>query len=239
MSDSDSDSSSNGNGNGIDKNIINDVINNALNSNGDNDENEDSSVGIGDIMNDITSQIKNMMKETSKAPADLKEHYEAFVAAINWKETFIRCIIISHIILFILMILTRKNVDIQCMLFLSICFFIYISEYINTWCHNHWQLFATQDYFDKQGVFSSMMFSGPLLAMLFVQLLNFLALASSTLIQVKRMELKQKIKKEQANKDTDNTDNTTNTLNIDNTDSSNNNSSSSTQTTRRTRSSKK
>ena len=157
------------------------------------------------------------MKETSKAPQDLKEHFLAFTSAINWKEPFIRCLIAFHIIIFIIMIVTRKNIDIQFIIFMVLCFSVYMSERINTWSHMHWQTFSTQDYFDKQGVFSGMMFSGPMLIILFIQLLSFLSLASSSLIQVKRMELKHK-KSQQATTTTktdvnDNSDNSNANIN--------------------------
>jgi hypothetical protein len=236
---------------GINSDIINNVINNVMNNiNTDTTDTSDptdtsddtDNVSIGDIMNDITSQIKHLMKETSKAPSDFKEHYQAFISAINWNETFIYYLLLFHIILLIIMLLTRKNIDIQCGIFFIICISIYLSERINTWCHNNWQLFTTQDYFDKQGVFSSIMFSGPLLLILFIQLLNFLSLASSTLIQVKRMELKQKLQAQKANNNnSDSIDNNTNNTsnNDDISSSSNSNNNNDVPVKRRTRSSKK
>ena len=67
------------------------------------------------------------------------------------------------------------------------------------------------------------MFSGPMLIILFIQLLSFLSLASSSLIQVKRMELKQKKKQEAANtaSNTDTNDNDTD-INTSNSNSKSN-----------------
>ena len=40
---------------------------------------------------------------------------------------------------------------------------ILLSEQLNTLASNHWQYLATQDYFDRRGVFASAMFAAPLL----------------------------------------------------------------------------
>ena len=40
---------------------------------------------------------------------------------------------------------------------------VYCAEYINDFAGRHWEDFAGQNYFDKNGVFVSVMFSAPLL----------------------------------------------------------------------------
>ena len=56
----------------------------------------------------------------------------------------------------------------------------------------HWESFASQNYFDKQGVFAAAMLSGPLLLDLVVIQVNILVLLVKDLIKLKRMELRQR-----------------------------------------------
>ena len=60
----------------------------------------------------------------------------------------------------------------------------------------HWAAFARQNYFDRRGVFISVMFSAPLLVLALFVLLNALRAASSLLVQVKKKELQAKRRKE-------------------------------------------
>ena len=75
---------------------------------------------------------------------------------------------------------------------------MYCAEWINTYGANNWQSFATQNYFDKNGVFVSVVFSGPMLAASMFLLLNALRSASSLLVEVKREELKHTARKRKA-----------------------------------------
>ncbi len=69
------------------------------------------------------------------------------------------------------------------------------AEYLNRLGAEHWESFATQNYFDDKGIFVSLMLSGPLLVISFGMLIAFLREASSLLIQVKRHELREKQRK--------------------------------------------
>mmetsp|Transcript_11224 Transcript_11224/g.28319 ORF Transcript_11224/g.28319 Transcript_11224/m.28319 type:complete len:97 (-) Transcript_11224:31-321(-) len=70
---------------------------------------------------------------------------------------------------------------------------VYLSEWINRWAHANWQSFATQDYFDRRGVFMACLWSGPLLLNGFVGVLCFIVEAASTLIAVKRAQFRRKM----------------------------------------------
>ena len=49
---------------------------------------------------------------------------------------------------------------------------MYNAQRINGYLHRHWAAFAQQPYFDEQGVFISALMSGPLLAIMLVQLVS-------------------------------------------------------------------
>jgi len=124
------------------------------------------------------------------------EHFQAFKTAINWKEPLIIGLLSFHLFFFILIITTRKNVDFQTWLFLVICILVWSSEWTNSYLHDNYKVVATQNYFDKSGLFAGIMYSGPLLFIGFFQLCNFLYIASNALIVAKRLELKNKKKSE-------------------------------------------
>ena len=127
---------------------------------------------FGEFMSSIEASMFNMMKETAKAPQDAYEHWQAFSSAVDWSETWIRILLSFHLILLTIVVLTRKNVNIQCALFLIICILTFMSERVNEYCANHWMDFAKQNYFDKHGVFAGIMYAGPLLIIALFQLVS-------------------------------------------------------------------
>lgn len=74
------------------------------------------------------------------------------------------------------------------------------AEWLNTKGEEHWESFATQDYFDKRGIFVGIMLCGPLLLDLIVMLLFFMREASLLLVEVKRTEIQRKKLKEKKTK---------------------------------------
>ena len=159
-------------------------------------EEEDGSneSSFGTYMHNLESQVLQMMKQSSRAPKDAWEHFQAFSAAINWKQSWLRALLGFHAFNFLFFLITRNNVDAQTGQFLTICVLVMFSERINSWCSAHHRDFADQNYFDSQGAFTGLLFSGPLLLVCLFQLLNFLRLASSALIRAKRLELAAKRK---------------------------------------------
>lgn len=64
------------------------------------------------------------------------------------------------------------------------------SEWLNGLGARNWERFATQNYFDKRGIFVGIMLCAPLLLDSLMMLLFFLSEASTLLVQVKKQELK-------------------------------------------------
>lgn len=162
-----------------------------------------------EFMLDIERHFSGLMKESARVPQDVYEHVQAFVAAVNWKEPWLIGLISFHIIMLLVVLLTRKRFTFQTIIFVFLCVVIRCSEYLNSLCAENWRFFSTQNYFDKHGVFAGIFFAGPLLFIGFVQLvsyakmillcsvyhccfqISFLFQSSSLLIKVKRMELAQ------------------------------------------------
>jgi transmembrane protein 18 len=136
-------------------------------------EDEDAhEMGFSDFMSDLEGQVKDLMKKTNKAPTDAYQGWVAFSSAIDWKETWIVSLLTFHVLLFILIVVTRKRLGVQSCIFFFISILVRLAERINTYCSSHWQDFSTQNYFDKNGIFAGVLFSAPLLAMCLMMLVS-------------------------------------------------------------------
>jgi hypothetical protein len=151
---------------------------------------------FGDFMKGLEAQVMDMMAKSYRAPKDAREAFDAFTAAINWKQPWIRGLMAFHVFNLVFLIVTRNNIDAQTGQFLLICVLVLFSERLNSWCSAHHADFADQDYFDSRGAFTGMLYSGPLLLVLLLQLINLLRVAGSALIKAKRLELADKRRRE-------------------------------------------
>ena len=113
-----------------------------------------------------------------------------FMHAIDWSERWLLALGAFHAVVWLVVLATRRNQDAQMVLLLTILALVYTAEYVNSYGSRHWESFAGQNYFDKRGVFISVMYSLPMLCAAMFVLLNALRAASSLLIQVKRKELR-------------------------------------------------
>nr|ADE75930.1 unknown [Picea sitchensis] len=113
-----------------------------------------------------------------------------FIHAVDWTEPWLITLTIFHIILLILAITTRKNSNFQMGLFLATLMGVYFAEKINYYLGRNWEKFATQDYFDKHGVFLSNLWSGPLLIISTIILTNTLVTLSQLIVKWKKAELR-------------------------------------------------
>jgi hypothetical protein len=134
--------------------------------------NESAPSSFGDFMSQLETHFTRLVSESYKAPTTMLEHLGAFASAVDWSETWIRCLVVFHLFCALVALFLRKNVDVQTALFFILCVLIYFSENLNSYCRVHWREFSKQDYFDKAGVFAGIMYSGPLLLVLFIQLVS-------------------------------------------------------------------
>lgn len=139
------------------------------------------------------------------------EHFQAFKSAIRWTEPFVLSIIGFQVIMFLLCIwVSRPNRTTTTRITFMICIGLIVrsAEYLNKVGAREWESFATQDYFDKQGIFVLTFLSGPLLIDCILLLIMFVREASQLLVQVKRKEFEKKKKNaggKRQKKDTDRT----------------------------------
>ncbi|KAL6856965.1 hypothetical protein ACP4OV_018347 [Aristida adscensionis] len=67
---------------------------------------------------------------------------------------------------------------------------VFLAERINTFLGQNWKSFSTQNYFDPQGLFVSVIWSGPLLLITILILVNTLVTLCMLIVRWKRAELR-------------------------------------------------
>ncbi|VEU36692.1 unnamed protein product [Pseudo-nitzschia multistriata] len=155
---------------------------------------------LQDIANDVTQNIVAGQAQ----PQSAREHFDAFRSAINWSEKFVIGLVCFQIVMFLLCLYFSKKdrglaPRISLLVFIGIV--VRAAEWLNSIGADHWESFATQDYFDKKGIFVGIMLCAPLLLDSLMMLLFFMKEASTLLVQVKRNEIKQKQKKKSKSDD--------------------------------------
>mmetsp|Transcript_5082 Transcript_5082/g.7770 ORF Transcript_5082/g.7770 Transcript_5082/m.7770 type:complete len:183 (+) Transcript_5082:39-587(+) len=147
---------------------------------------------FAELLSEAESHAYRLIRESATAPKDAYEHWQAFSSAVDWTEPWIRCLLGFHLLVFTVAVLTRRNINVQMALFLFITVLVSTSEYLNSYCAGNWRQFSRQNYFDSHGVFAGIMFAGPLLTIVLLQLVNLLALTASALVSAKKLELQKK-----------------------------------------------
>mmetsp|Transcript_9820 Transcript_9820/g.12435 ORF Transcript_9820/g.12435 Transcript_9820/m.12435 type:complete len:244 (+) Transcript_9820:157-888(+) len=153
--------------------------------------------GMSSPLDGIAESVLGDIMKNQAAPTSMTDNLNAFRSAITWSEPFMIGLITFHICIVIATIYVTKRCGLGARMgllgFLAII--VRSAEWLNQYGSNHWEEFTTQNYFDKKGVFVSLMLTGPFLFLTFVMLISYLREASGLLIEVKRHELKAKQKK--------------------------------------------
>merc|ERR1712194_738295 len=140
-------------------------------------------------------QQLSQFRANASSEGTLTDDVMGFYHAVDWSEPWLKGLLAFHVTVWVLAIATRKLNDVQIVMLLSILALVYFAETINRVAGENWESFAGQQYFDKRGVFVSVVLSTPLLFASFFILINALRGAATLLIQVKKMEFKEDAKK--------------------------------------------
>ncbi|KAJ1632367.1 transmembrane protein 18-domain-containing protein [Pavlovales sp. CCMP2436] len=133
-------------------------------------------------------QFKTLYGE---ARASLYADAMGFVHAVDLTERWLTALLAFHVALFLSIVATRHSTNAQGVLFLGIVIAIYTAEWLNGLGAARWESFAGQNYFDKHGVFMSVLWSAPLLGDAFLVIVLALRSTANLLVTVKRLELRQ------------------------------------------------
>eukprot|EP00798_Chlamydomonas_sp_ICE-L_P009781 gene9781-7664_t len=155
---------------------------------------------LGGVMDEMVGPLQEVFKDLQDKWREMNAQEPVwsviggFIHAIDWQERWLIGVLASELLLILAAVFTRKHSSVQAVIFFVAAGIVYMAERLNAIGGQHWTQFATQNYFDQQGVFFSAVVSGPLLIVAFIVLINYLIECSSLLVKAKRQELKFKAK---------------------------------------------
>ncbi|KAI8810845.1 transmembrane protein 18 [Cladochytrium replicatum] len=117
------------------------------------------------------------------------------LSKIDFTEPFIQALFAFHTIVLVWVISTRKS---STLLSVNLCLLALgglLSEQLNNLAGRHWKTFSKTNYFDKSGVFTTTLWSAPLIAIMLLNLVFLLNVTMNVLAVTKRAQLKEAARK--------------------------------------------
>ncbi|XP_008462809.2 uncharacterized protein LOC103501090 [Cucumis melo] len=152
-------------------------------------------------MDQMSDLIQKLSFELQSGLRPALDNFIGFFHAIDWKEPWLMGLLGFHGLLLIITIFTRKRTNFQMFLFLFALAGVYFAEGINKILSKNWKKFATQNYFDPNGVFLSALWCGPLLVISMIILINTLFTLCYLVVRWKRAELRHRARLSQSKED--------------------------------------
>ncbi|KAK4276062.1 hypothetical protein QN277_019052 [Acacia crassicarpa] len=149
---------------------------------------------VADLVQKLSSELHTGMR-----PAI--DNFLGFFHAIDWKEPWLMGLLAFHVVLLLVVIISRKQTNFQMCLFLLALAGVYLAERLNSFLGKNWKSFAGQNYFDSQGLFLSVLWSGPLLVIAMIILINTLFSLCYMIVRWKRAELRHRARVARSKKD--------------------------------------
>ncbi|CAL5004619.1 unnamed protein product [Urochloa decumbens] len=146
-----------------------------------------------DVVAELFGRVSSELR-TGFAPA--VDSFIGFFHAVDWKvptrpfEPWLISMLTFHAILLLVTIVSRRNVNFQLILSALTFSGVFLAERINTFLGQNWKSFSSQNYFDPQGLFISVIWSGPLLLITILILVNTLVTLCMLIVRWKRAELR-------------------------------------------------
>lgn len=151
---------------------------------------EDIAAAFNAHMDQMADLIEKLSTEFRSGLTPAYNNFMGFFHAIDWKEPWLVCLLVFHAVMLLVTILSRRNINFQMCLFFLALAGVYLAERLNVILARNWKSFATQNYFDPHGVFLSVLWSGPLLIVSMVILINTLFSLCYLIVRWKKAELR-------------------------------------------------
>ncbi|KAL2966852.1 hypothetical protein AAZX31_16G141300 [Glycine max] len=140
-----------------------------------------------DLMADLVQKLSSDLRAGFRPAYD---NFIGFFHAIDWKEPWLLGLLGFHVVLLLVAIISRKKTNFQMFLFLLTLAGVYFAESLNRFLGKNWKSFSSQNYFDPRGLFMSVLWSGPLLVISMIILINTLFSLCYMIVRWKRAELR-------------------------------------------------
>ena len=145
-------------------------------------------------LKDARRHLGSSSKDGWRAAIDA---WVGFYSAVDWREPWLRALLAAHACLFIVVLLTRRDERTQGVLFCACAAIVFMAERINALAAAKWETFATQNYFDPRGRFTSVVLSTPLVVATLMILVNLLLIMTSMMVEVAKRRKDAGVKKTQ------------------------------------------
>lgn len=155
---------------------------------------------LDDALSDALRDAKRAFAASAGGRADWRAAVDAwrgFYAAVDWREGWLRALLAAHACLFVTIVVTRKNERVQGVMFCACAAIVFAAERINAWGAARWERFAEQNYFDRRGLFISVVLSTPLVVATLIILVNLLLIMTGMMVEVARRRKETGVKKTQ------------------------------------------
>ncbi|CAN6555439.1 unnamed protein product [Malus baccata var. baccata] len=152
-------------------------------------------------MDQMADLVQKLSADLRSGLAPAVNNFLGFFHAIDWTEPWLMGLMGMHLVLLIVAITSRRNLNFQMFLFLLALAGVYLAERLNSFLRANWKSFAGQDYFDEGGVFLSTLWSGPLLVIAIIILVNTLFSLCRLIVKWKRAELRHRARLSQSKQD--------------------------------------
>ncbi|XP_057471230.1 uncharacterized protein LOC130760060 isoform X2 [Actinidia eriantha] len=129
---------------------------------------EDLKSAMGDHVDQMANLVEKLTAELRSGLRPAYDNFVGFFHAIDWTEPWLICFMLFHVVFLLIAIMSRKHINFQMCLF----------------------LLAWQNYFDPRGLFLSVLWSGPLLVIAILILVNTLFSLCHLIVRWKRAELR-------------------------------------------------
>lgn len=126
-----------------------------------------SAIGALTLLYDGADSLLN----TLNASLFSRQLYD-FIESVRWNEPFILSLIALQVVLLVFILLTRRYDSVQFGVLVALTAISLNAERLNTLGKRYWRVFATQDYFDRPGLFMLVFVTGP-----FVMLANIIVVS--------------------------------------------------------------
>ncbi|KAI9302621.1 transmembrane protein 18-domain-containing protein [Cunninghamella echinulata] len=147
-----------------------------------------------DLVKNILSKLPQSESKVSSLIQEQIYQTIEFFQAIDWSQTWLIGLVIFHIVCFLLVIILRNKHTILSYYFFILLGLAALTQPLNQYGGNHWQSFASANYFDESGIFIVSLYAFPLILNGFFTLMFILKASFGLMIEMKRRQLMNKAK---------------------------------------------
>ena len=149
---------------------------------------------------DIFSNLKNTSNPFVFEASNVDSLFK-FLNTIDWSERWLIGLIVFHLTTTTLILLTSRTSNFQIVLFFILLTLCYASERLNELGSRYWRYFSMEQYFDSDGIFIGVVFSGPIILNSCLLLLLWLYESYLMIINVVKLKKKAHLRSEEKRKE--------------------------------------